>query len=109
MKIVLDILGTRRGKKRSAKQKENGVVVFSCFLAMLDLVEDHLKSLGFTTGKLTSQKKLAERATTIKSFQDGEIDVVLCGLKAVGQGVTLTRASAVVLLDPWWNLGQVLV
>ena len=45
----------------------------------------------------------ARREAEVAAFQAGEADVFLLSLKAGGTGLTLTAASYVIHLDPWWN------
>lgn len=106
-KLALKILGDPKKKAKKKGGPPAGVVVFSCFLAMLDRVEEHLRGLGFRVAQLTGSVSLSERAAVISSFQEGKVDILCCSLRAVGQGVTLTAGKAVVLLDPWWNLAVV--
>ena len=40
----------------------------------------------------------------VAKFQNGDVDVFLISLKAGGTGLNLTKASAVIHIDPWWNL-----
>lgn len=78
------------------------VLVFSQFVRMLDIVEVELQSRDISHLKLTGQSK--DRGTLVKRFQEGDQEqVFLLSLKAAGSGLTLTAASYVVLLDPWWN------
>lgn len=49
-----------------------------------------------------SMSMLARRAT-LEAFQTKpEVRVILLGLKAGGEGLNLTQASHVFLIDPWW-------
>ena len=78
------------------------VLVFSQFVAALDLIESHLAANGISSLKLTG--KTANRGQLVERFQNGcEESVFLLSLKAAGSGLTLTAASYVVLFDPWWN------
>jgi SNF2 family DNA or RNA helicase len=62
------------------------VLVFSQFVAMLDLLREKVKQCGWPHFYLA-----------------GETAVFLISLKAGGFGLNLTAASYVVLFDPWWN------
>ncbi len=78
------------------------VLVFSQFVRMLEIVEEALRERGIEKLKLTGQTK--DRGQLVERFQqDGSEQVFLLSLKAAGSGLTLTAASYVVLLDPWWN------
>lgn len=78
------------------------VLVFSQFVRMLEIVEAELLQRGISNLKLTGQSK--DRGQLVERFQEGDqAHVFLLSLKAAGSGLTLTAASYVVLLDPWWN------
>jgi superfamily II DNA or RNA helicase len=47
----------------------------------------------------TSQK---ERASIVKAFQDGELDVFIGGIHAAGEAITLTRADTVIFVELDW-------
>ncbi|MDQ8179248.1 DEAD/DEAH box helicase [Pelagicoccus sp. SDUM812005] len=78
------------------------VLVFSQFVQMLEIVEGELRKRQLSLLKLTGKTK--NRGELVERFQgDGSEQVFLLSLKAAGSGLTLTAASYVVLLDPWWN------
>jgi superfamily II DNA or RNA helicase len=77
------------------------VLVFSQFTSMLDLIEDEVKSLGFSYERLTGETR--DRDGPVKRFQSGQSDVFLISTKAGGVGLNLTAADTVILYDPWWN------
>lgn len=79
-------------------------VIFSTFETKLaDKIEAIMKRkgkrIGFITGKVSSEK----RFENIQKFQNGELDVIFATIQAGSEGVTLTRASHVLLLDRWWT------
>lgn len=51
------------------------------------------------TGKTSGE----ERESMITQFQAGKERILLLSSKAGGLGITLTAATHVVLLDPWWH------
>ncbi|WP_151751803.1 DEAD/DEAH box helicase [Acinetobacter bereziniae] len=77
------------------------ILIFSQFTTMLQLIEEHLKTLNIRNVKLTGQTK--KRDEVITAFQSGEIPVFLISLKAGGVGLNLTAADTVIHFDPWWN------
>jgi SNF2 family DNA or RNA helicase len=46
-----------------------------------------------------------QRAAAVEEFSNptGRTDIMLISLRAGGVGLNLTAASAVILIDPWWN------
>jgi SNF2 family DNA or RNA helicase len=80
----------------------NSVVVFSQFLGMLAFMESALKKHKINTFLLTGATQ--SRGKLLESFTNEERpSVFLISLKAGGTGLNLTKASHVILLDPWWN------
>ena len=80
----------------------NSVVIFSQFLGMLRFVETEIRKLGIKSYTLTGATE--NRGNLVSRFTvDNSPSVFLISLKAGGSGLNLTKASHVVLLDPWWN------
>jgi len=78
------------------------VVVFSQYLAMLDLIECHLgeRSIGYASIKGATR----ERGREIARFRDDpDCRVFTASLRAGGLGIDLTSASVVIHYDRWWN------
>ncbi|MGZ7032333.1 MAG: DEAD/DEAH box helicase, partial [Thermoanaerobaculia bacterium] len=77
-------------------------LVFSQFVTMLALVRPELESRKIPFVYLDG--KTRDRARVVDAFQNDPSNAVfLISLKAGGQGLNLTAADYVFLLDPWWN------
>lgn len=80
------------------------VLVFSSFLAHLDLFAQWLQAEMIKYLLLTGSMSSAEREQAVLSFQnDDSFQVFLLSIKAGGTGLNLTAADYVFILDPWWN------
>ncbi|HVE70559.1 MAG TPA: DEAD/DEAH box helicase [Thermoanaerobaculia bacterium] len=78
------------------------VVVFSQYLAMLDLIEKHLEIRD--VGYASIRGGTRERGAEIARFRDdSECRVFTASLRAGGLGIDLTSASVVIHYDRWWN------
>ncbi len=78
------------------------VLVFSQFTSFLAILRRQLDARGqvyeYLDGKTTDRQSRVER------FQeDPDCRLFLVSLKAGGQGLNLTAADYVYILDPWWN------
>jgi superfamily II DNA or RNA helicase len=77
-------------------------LVFSQFTSLLELVRRQLDQRGvnyeYLDGKTRNRQQRVERFQT-----DPECTLFLISLKAGGQGLNLTAADYVFILDPWWN------
>lgn len=78
-------------------------LVFSQFVAHLQILEQHLKGKGISYQYLDGSTVAKERRKRVNAFQAGEGDVFLISLKAGGVGLNLTAADYVIHMDPWWN------
>ncbi len=87
---------------RDSRQK---VVVFSQYLGMLDIIEEHLKehNIGYATIRGATQNR-AEQLIRFK--EDPECEVFVASLQAAGLGIDLTAASVVIHYDRWWNAAR---
>ncbi|WP_373512306.1 DEAD/DEAH box helicase [Persicitalea sp.] len=82
--------------------RHHKVLVFSQFVAMLDLIKKELTREKIKYAYLTGRTR--NRPEVIHQFQeDDETRVFLISLKAGGTGLNLTAADYVFLVDPWWN------
>ncbi|AEN14202.1 MULTISPECIES: DEAD/DEAH box helicase [unclassified Streptomyces] len=79
------------------------VLVFTQYVRMGRLLEQHLAVRGVRTQFLHGGTPVAEREAMVNRFQAGDAPVFLLSLKAAGTGLNLTRAGHVVHFDRWWN------
>lgn len=78
------------------------VVVFSQYVKMLELIEQHLASreIGFASIKGSTRERGAEIA---RFRDDSACRVFTASLRAGGLGIDLTSGSVVIHYDRWWN------
>ncbi|WP_438710142.1 SNF2-related protein [Aquimarina muelleri] len=80
------------------------VLVFSSFVSHLNLYQEWCRQHNITYVTLTGKTKGTDREAVVYEFQKNEaVSLFFISLKAGGVGLNLTKASYVVLLDPWWN------
>ncbi|MER5985426.1 DEAD/DEAH box helicase [Streptomyces sp. NPDC001787] len=83
--------------------EEASVLVFTQYVQMARILEEHLAARGVPTQFLHGGTPVARREEMVGRFQSGEAPVFLLSLKAAGTGLNLTRAEHVVHFDRWWN------
>ncbi|MFH9609599.1 DEAD/DEAH box helicase [Streptomyces sp. NPDC017448] len=83
--------------------ERGSVLVFTQYVQMARLLEEHLAARGVGTQFLHGGTPVARREEMVARFQAGEAPVFLLSLKAAGTGLNLTRAGHVVHFDRWWN------
>ena len=78
------------------------VVVFSQYLQMLDIIEDHLfrSDIQYASIKGATRDRGAE---LVRFRDDPDCRVFTASLRAGGLGIDLTSASVVIHYDRWWN------
>ncbi|MFJ4970120.1 DEAD/DEAH box helicase [Streptomyces sp. NPDC088755] len=83
--------------------EQGSVLVFTQYVRMARLLEEHLAARGVRTQFLHGGTPVARREEMVNRFQAGGAPVFLLSLKAAGTGLNLTRAGHVVHFDRWWN------
>jgi superfamily II DNA or RNA helicase len=96
----LDLLDELVG---TALAEGGSMLVFTQYVAMGRLLEDHLNRGGVPHLFLHGGTPVRRREEMVTAFQAGEVPVFLLSLKAGGTGLNLTRADHVVHVDRWWN------
>jgi len=77
-------------------------LVFSQFVGFLKLLEKEVQDRGWKYEYLDGQTR--DRQKRVDRFQsDSTKDLFLISLKAGGEGLNLTAADYVFIMDPWWN------
>jgi SNF2 family DNA or RNA helicase len=77
------------------------LVVFSCFEEYISYLDTHLKDIPHIT--ITGKTSPDHRVELANKFQnDDSIKLALGTIKVMGEGITLTAASNVILMDRWW-------
>ena len=83
-------------------EENHKAIVFSQFTSFLSIVRRRLDDQGVAYEYLDG--KTRNRGVAVERFQrDPDCKLFLISLKAGGQGLNLTAAEYVFLLDPWWN------
>ena len=78
------------------------VLVFSQFTSFLAILRRRLDAKSVSYEYLDS--RTTDRQARVARFQeDTECRLFLVSLKAGGQGLNLTAADYIYILDPWWN------
>jgi superfamily II DNA or RNA helicase len=96
LELLDELLGT-------VLAEDSSVLVFTQYVAMARLLQDHLSRSGVPHQLLHGGSPVRQREAMVAAFQAGEVPVFLLSLKAGGTGLNLTRADHVVHVDRWWN------
>ncbi len=94
-------------KELLSESLESGqkVVVFSQYLAMLDIMQLYLKEQQLEFAAIRGSTM--DRGDVVRRFnRDSNCQVFLGSLHAAGLGIDLTSASVVIHYDRWWNAAR---
>lgn len=80
------------------------VVVFAHHVAVLDVLAERLKDYGVE--RIDGSVSNRSRTAAVERFQAGGPRVMLGNIRAAGVGITLTRASEVVMVELSWVPGE---
>ena len=86
--------------------EDGAVLVFTQYVAMARLLEDHLTRAGVPHQFLhggTPVRRARGDGGALPGRPSGSVPVFLLSLKAGGTGLNLTRADHVIHFDRWWN------
>ncbi|KAI0875755.1 P-loop containing nucleoside triphosphate hydrolase protein [Hypoxylon argillaceum] len=100
---LLDNLNQQQVEARRDGQPRKSVV-FSYWVKMLDLVGKALQKENVIFQRINGQKTLEERQAAMQEFNDNpDCTVLLASIGSSTEGVNLTAANTVHLLEPHWN------
>ncbi|KAL9114440.1 MAG: hypothetical protein Q9227_001521 [Pyrenula ochraceoflavens] len=79
-------------------------VVYSEFTSHLDILECALRDENYLFVRIDGSMPLVQRRKVLDRFSiDSKIMILLASVKAAGQGLNLTAASRVFIMEPLWN------
>jgi hypothetical protein len=81
----------------------DATLVFTQYVAMGQLLVDHLTQRGIEARFLHGGLTLGQRSELVDAFARGDVNVFVVSLKAGGTGLNLVRATHVIHYDRWWN------
>lgn len=81
------------------------VVVFSNWTQMTDEIFNRLAK-SHVPAIITGDTKDDERMRMVNQFQNGDADVIIGTIGAMGTGLTLTAGSAVIFMDEPWTMAN---
>jgi len=78
------------------------LVIFSCFEGYIDLLSRLFHKVPHVV--ITGKIPVDQRMKNVTRFQnDSSIKLCLGTIQTMGEGITLTASSNVILIDRWWN------
>lgn len=87
----------------NAHDQEGPVVVFMAHHTPMDLMTSALSKAGLYTARIDGRVDIPTRQGIVETFQKGEIDALICGIRAASEGITLTASHVVVTAELDWT------
>lgn len=82
------------------------LVVFAHHQDVLDALCEKCGALGARYGRVDGKVSPQRRGQITESFQAGELDVILLGIKSGGVGIDLFKSSNVLMVERAWTPGD---
>jgi len=82
---------------------ETPLVVFAHHRDALDVLQAGAEKVGVRWGRIDGTTDAKKRTELVQQFQAGALGCMLLSTKAAGVGITLTRASDVLLVERQWT------
>jgi SNF2 family DNA or RNA helicase len=90
----------------NAVEQAGKVVVFMSHHATIDRMMEALSHAEVKAASIDGRVQGPEREAIKDVFQDGDTQVLVCGIRAAGEGLTLTASHTVVFVEFDWNPGK---
>jgi SWI/SNF-related matrix-associated actin-dependent regulator 1 of chromatin subfamily A len=87
---------------------EDRLVVFGHHRALLKGLEESLTACNISCVRVDGSVSQKDRNLAIDRFQDGDVRVFIGGHRACGVGITLTKASHIIVIEPDWTPANLL-
>lgn len=85
-------------------QAQQKTLIFSSFTSHLKIYTDWCEEQNIHYNLLTGKTKPKDREKEVTDFENNDENMLFfISIKAGGTGLNLTKASYVLILDPWWN------
>ena len=100
---VAKILGGAVGDLvKDVVENKGCCVVFCTHHQASDTLKTQLEAEGLRVAVVDGRTVQKERAALVSDFQEGRLDVLIGGINAAGEAITLTRADTVVFAELDW-------
>lgn len=87
-------------------QQEGKILVFTTHHGTTDRLLKVFRENGIKTDFIDGRVSGAPREIVKESFQNGDVEILVCGIRAASEGLTLTAAHTVVMFEFDWNPGK---
>ncbi|KAJ5192176.1 Helicase C-terminal [Penicillium cf. viridicatum] len=102
--LLRNLQNEQRGNISLSDKRPVKSVIFSFWTKMLDLLEVALEANNFVFRRIDGKTPLEKRSLALTRFnEDSRYTVMLASIGSVAEGVDLTAASCIHMVEPQWN------
>jgi SNF2 family DNA or RNA helicase len=87
-------------------QQEGKILVFVAHHETTDRLMKAFAKEGVKADFIDGRVDGGDRERAKMAFQDGDLEILVCGIRAAGEGLTLTASHTVVMFECDWNPGK---
>lgn len=87
----------------STQEQQGKVIVFATHIETIENLVEALSIEGLKVGMIHGGVSQAKRVEIKDAFQDGDLQVLVCGIRAASEGLTLTASHTVIFVEFDWN------
>ena len=87
-------------------EQEGKLLIFTAHHETTDRLVASFKDKDVRVNYIDGRVNGAEREIVKESFQNGDLEVLVCGIRAAGEGLTLTASHTVAMFEFDWNPGK---
>jgi len=87
----------------NAHRQQGKILVYMVHHAFIDQMVAALVAEGVQADYIDGRRSGPEREPVKNRFQEGDLDVLVCGIRAAAEGLTLTASHTVVFIEFDWN------
>lgn len=88
------------------KETQGKILVFVAHHTTVDRLMAIFSGEGIKTSFIDSRVTGTERQAIVDSFQAGDLEILICGIRAASIGLTLTACHTVVFIELEWTPGK---
>jgi SNF2 family DNA or RNA helicase len=85
------------------QESQGKVIVFMSHHEFIDRMVEELQAKKLSVGRIDGRVPMGDRDVIKNAFQEGDTQVLVCGIRAASEGLTLTASHTVVFVELDWN------
>lgn len=89
-----------------AHEQQGKIVVFMVHHETIDRMVEALEKEKLKVGRIDGRVPVPAREPIKDAFQDGDTDILVCGIRAASEGLTLTASHTVITVEFDWNAAR---